>query len=62
MARSYDVERTERGMSIEEASDCIEAIVARINGVWDEPALMAVGPLPADLPDSIVTIIKHYGA
>jgi len=38
----------------------LEAIKARINGVWDNPSLVAVGPLTPDVELDIKHIIEYY--
>lgn len=40
MSRSYDIDFTG-----DQAKAAVRAIIARINGVWDDPDLIAVGPL-----------------
>lgn len=36
----------------------LKAIKARLNGVWDEPALMILGPLLSDAKADIAEIIE----
>lgn len=43
MSRSYDIDHT-----AEDAKSALRAIIARIKGVWDDPDLMAIGPLHSD--------------
>jgi len=38
----------------------LEAIKARVNGVWDNPSLVAVGPLILDAELDIKHIIDFY--
>ncbi len=40
------------------ASEAFEAIIARINGVWDNPALLKFGPLATDPMEDIVGIAR----
>lgn len=37
-----------------------EAIRARIDGEWDNPSLVAIGPLSIDPQEDIRAIIEHY--
>ena len=39
-----------------ELLDALQAIAARINGVWDDPALMAFGPLSLDSDEDILKL------
>lgn len=43
------------------AEKAVKAIRARVEGVWDDPYLKAVGCLSASLEVSIMWILEFYG-
>lgn len=43
------------------AERACDAIAARINGVWDNPYLVAYGELSTDTINDILEILEFYG-
>jgi len=39
------------------AAEALQAIAARINGVWDDPALLKLGPISTDTQADICAIL-----